>query len=1450
MANPTLSQKVLNLLANLDQNTSTNPNGIEDYGDLINYINHDDTLINQLNTDVGDGYDKAFNWSTQAGSAAFFNQSNDSININVAPFQSINPAVTPYTETFVLGHELSHSEFAVQNLTNVTPDQAQQNLADAVGSGTTNLTSAIQAYEGNYNYNESQAQLEGFNSAIDEYYTANNIVNPTTSQIQAAYKAVMGSGYGQYFLKDSSGTYVLDPGLTTDDSGTGALLISLTNMAAEGNYYYLNSSVDDLGIFGDKNYTNYNGTSAIDVIVGQDLTNGNYSVDGSQITIIPPIQVNFADPSQTNPNSGLTQITQSFGALKLAQDLGAPLGSILAALPQGATSLSFTAKDTSTGDSYVYTINEDGGVSSVVSTKIGSTTDIYIGDSAPVSGTTYQADASKAAITIASGYTGQLDGSNNTVTLQNTSDVDTQTGDSGNHVICGTSSATINGASDDSCLIGKTDLLTLSDDDITGSNLAGNVVLDGSGDSFSAKSGASVETEAGDADDTITCGSSSATITGVSTDVCSIAGTTSKLTVNGPDDTGNLAGNVVLTESGDTFSANSNANITMASGDIINVGAGTSGVQLTCGSSTETVTGGASGSDSVLCTITSGTGDFTNNGSDLQIGNAGVGDFNLTGSDDTFVDIATGTVTGGSSNINLFVAGSNNNVTMGNNSYLGLNSGTYNIFNLSGSTVVAQNNTGADITGSADDITANVGNFTLTGNGSTFDDSATGTVTGGDTNISLFVAGSDNNVTMGNNSYLGLNSGTGDVFDLSNSTVVAQSSTSAGITGSNDNITANIGDFTLTGNDNVFDDSATGTITSGSSNIDVNVAGSNNDITMGNDSYLGLNSGTGNEFNLSDGTVTAGSNVGGLFQGSNDTLNTDGGTFTLNGSGFTVNENHSSGNATTDWLDASSSADIDGVDQSTNSSYLESLNYNGSAQETAQTQFSASSGWELNNTNYNPSTGYDENQTIYGNILDGKDYETQYTDFNADGDSIQQDNWATNTYLYDVDTSNGSTAYYTTEYFTSSYFNGDSPDKYFQVVDDFNGTTGAELQSDGYNATSGALDDAAFFDGGNYADKIDFTQGSDPYFWKENTYNTSNGDEESSDIYNGDTGDLQETVLFDGSDPYCDEEEFTTGTDPYFSTIDVFNPLNGKEEYDDSYNPVTGGFYGRTYYNGYSSGGGYGDGSDGGYGFSGGDGGYGAYGIGSYGYGGYGYDDSDSVGTGTKPGQGKNPGRPNQGRIAAAGQIDQALAGTQGASAGGGSPVQSDSTTSATLSSAQQAALTAWSMSSSASTPTAVEATSTSVEASHAIRTGEATTTPALTTPKDTPISLNPNTVAASASLSPPSNLHELLHAMAAFGVAGNDINADTAFAGVAFNASPAGGAIGHPASLSSNVVQFPPLSGAGPTSATMALSPAPNLHRLIYAMSAFGGGRDGAGLDMAFTRPMLEDQHLLVMAR
>jgi len=239
MTNPILSQNALNLLQNLDQNTSTNPNGMADYNKLLGYIQSDPTLINQLNTDVGNTWVKSFNWSAQAGSGAFFNGSDDSININVSTFTAIPPEYLPYTETFVLAHELGHSEFAEGNAFGLpTPFQAANTLQGLVGDGTSDLTSGIQAYEGDYNYNESNSQLLGFNAVLSEYYGSNNITDPTAAQIQSAYKAAWNSGYGQYFLTNvSRNTYSLQPGLATDNSGTGALAVSLANMAAEGNYY-------------------------------------------------------------------------------------------------------------------------------------------------------------------------------------------------------------------------------------------------------------------------------------------------------------------------------------------------------------------------------------------------------------------------------------------------------------------------------------------------------------------------------------------------------------------------------------------------------------------------------------------------------------------------------------------------------------------------------------------------------------------------------------------------------------------------------------------------------------------------------------------------------------------------------------------------------------------------------------------------------------------------------------------------------------------------------------------------------------------------------------------------------------------------------------------------------------------------------------------------------------
>jgi predicted Zn-dependent protease len=194
---------------------------------------------------------------------------------------------------------------------------------------------------------------------------------------------------------------------------------------------------------------------------------------------------------------------------------------------------------------------------------------------------------------------------------------------------------------------GSTILVTANDENVNASadsgdglNISGsqnNVIsapgvltsLDGNSNTDQLGNGSTALTAVGDTNNTITCGNSSANINGESLETCSISqGGNGQLTVDGSNLTGTLQGDVTLTESGDTFTADSNANVTMASGDYINVAAGTSNVELTCGTgldgsvNSETVSNdGTSGSASIQCTINDqGVGTFIPDGGDLILG--------------------------------------------------------------------------------------------------------------------------------------------------------------------------------------------------------------------------------------------------------------------------------------------------------------------------------------------------------------------------------------------------------------------------------------------------------------------------------------------------------------------------------------------------------------------------------------------------------------------------------------------------------------------------------------------------------------------------------------------------------------------------------------------------------------------------------------------------------------
>jgi hypothetical protein len=533
--------------------------------------------------------------------------------------------------------------------------------------------------------------------------------------------------------------------------------------------------------------------------------------------------------------------------------------------------------------------------------------------------------------------------------------------------------------------------------------------------------------------------------------------------------------------------------------------------------------------------------------------------------------------------------------------------------------------------------------------------SSTVTVDGASDAVDLSAASQTVTLAVAGDTVHVANSLSGDVVDGTSQTVDAGSADNFTVDGKTD--TVNAASDTL----QVAGASSTVTVDGASNTIDMTAAGQSLNLGSNGDVVNALANDNGEH-------VT----------GNDETLNTNGGSFTLDGAGFTVNENHSSAYTTTDWLEANTSANIDGVNQATTSSDLESLQYNGSAEETALTQFSSLSGWELNDTNYNPTTGFAQNQTIFGNIQNGVDLETQYNEYNAQGNAIQQDNYGTNGYLSEVETSTGSTAYFTTGYVTD----GNSADGFFKNIDSFNGTTGAETQLNAYNATTGALQDVDFFNGGNYADEEEFTSGANPYFAQVNQYNTSTGAILQGSFYNAANGGLEQTDLFNGG-AYADEEEFATAGDGYFNQIQVFNSSNGAEEYSDIYNPTTGAFESQTDYNGYT-GGGTSDGSDSGY-DDGDDDDDGDDGTGSFG----GDDGGDGGGddaimkttNGIAAGSNKASGS-NNGLFAASGQLEQAIGVADSGSILGGSSAFSDPFSSA--SPATQAAIAVSAGSSSA----------------------------------------------------------------------------------------------------------------------------------------------------------------------
>ena len=840
MTNPTLNPNVVTQLTNQLNSGGVNQNA---YDTLIADINSSPELINQLNNDAS--LVSQFSWSAQVGSGASYNPGGGgTLSINISQLLSADSS----TEVFAIGHELGHAEFdannAGQNPTNITESQADLNFQNAISAAITsggNFTSAINAIQANFNSNESYAQIQGFNDALSGYYAQ----NPTGSVSEAyAYLSQNANFYAGFFLQNGA----LLPGLTAQANGDGSLPETLANMGAEGNYYYLDSP-STLSIFQDKNYANSYGTSELDGIVNSYLLNsGNYSVNGSQIAITPTIQINFQDISTSNDGTGNSSFNQSFDPNLLAQDLGSSLH-----LPSGATSVSFTVQDTSTGTSYVYTVNN--GVSSVATTAPGSTPLVYIGESSNTNpaGTMYQATASNAVVTVAAYYGGEIDGSNDTDILGN---------------------------------------------------------------------GSTIVTLAGGADNTITCGNSSATINGVSADSCSISQAgNSQLTVDGSGLTGSLQGNVVLTESGDTFDAGSNAVITMASGDTINVATGTSGVQLGCGSATETVSGGTSGSDSVQCTIADGTGAFTNNGNDLTIADAG-GNLSVFGNSN-LVDTGTGA--------QVDVDGSNDLVNAG--------SGSKTTLTGTGETVDLIDNSDSSVN---------------------FGDWASGTVNGADETVGLGYRAS---------ATLNLNANASNASDGSDETLntwdnvitVNGNGADLTITGGDSTVTAGDGITALiNGGSTIFDGGSDNTVTfdasGGTANLTADgdslvsfagglsgaVTGAGNDVdVLGSGDSI---SATGETFNFSGGGDST------TISGSNNLVNTDADSqTTLNGTGETVDL-------------------IDNSDSSVNFGDWASGTVNG-ADETVGFGYRASATLNLNANTSNASEGSDETLNTWDNAI-------------------------------------------------------------------------------------------------------------------------------------------------------------------------------------------------------------------------------------------------------------------------------------------------------------------------------------------------------------------------------------------------------------------------------------------------------------------------------------------------
>ena len=804
MTGSTLNSNVVTQLAN-----QLNPNGTNQsaYDTLIADIESSPELINQLNNDAS--LVSQFSWSAQVGSGASYNPGGGgALSINISQLLSANSS----TEVFAIGHELGHAEFdannAGQNPTNITESQADLNFQNAISAAMASggdFTSAINAIQANFNNNESYAQIKGFNDALSGYYAQ----NPTGSVSDAyAYLSQTSNFYAGFFLQNGA----LLPGLTATANGDGSLPETLDNMGAEGNYYYLGSP-STLGIFQDKNYTNDYGTSELDGIVNNYLLNsGDYGASGSQVTITPTILINFQAVSSSN--SGNSSLEQSFDPNLLAQDLGSSLH-----LPTGATSLSFTVQDTSTGTNYVYTV--DNGVSSVATTAPGSTPLVYIGESsnANPAGATYQANASNSVVTVAAGYRGQIDGSNDTDILGNASTIVTLAGGTDNTITCGNSSATINGVSADSCSISQ----------------AGN----------------------------------------------------SQLTVDGSNLTGSLQGNVVLTESGDTFEAGSNAVITMASGDTVNVATGTSGVQLTCGAATETVSGGASGSDSVQCTISGGTGALTNNGSDLTIADGG-GDLTVVGNNN-LVDTSAGA--------QLNVNGSTNVVSAGSDSKTTLNGTgeTVDLVDNSDSSVTLGSHSSATLNGADEtvgfgygasatlNLNANASNASV-GSDEILNTSDNKITVNGD-GADLTITGGESTLTAGNDITALINASS-TVFDggMDNTVTFNATGGTANLTADGDSLVNFAGGLggTVTGAGNDVDVlgsgdgiTATGETFNFSSGGDITtIAGNNNLVNAGSDSKTTLD-GTGEMVDLvdnSDSSVTLGNRSSATLNGSGETV--------------------------------------------------------------------------------------------------------------------------------------------------------------------------------------------------------------------------------------------------------------------------------------------------------------------------------------------------------------------------------------------------------------------------------------------------------------------------------------------------------------------------------------------------------------------------------------------------